>query len=186
MHRVFKGSSRSRWLLGFASSSLLSIAFAPKVLAQVFYHINRGVEVLRDTDNADLEMNTLYTVGLRYYRQGRFARALKVFQDSLTVARGFPEGGRDREVIALNRIGLVYESLGQYQQALNSFEEALAIHQSDGTRQADAGVIHNNIGFAYFRLGDNNKARVSFEEALRIHQTWDARAYINIVICGNW
>ena len=176
MHRVFKGSSRSRWLLGFASSSLLSIAFAPKVLAQVFYHINRGVEVLRDTDNADLEMNTLYTVGLRYYRQGRFARALKVFQDSLTVARGFPEGGRDREVIALNRIGLVYESLGQYQQALNSFEEALAIHQSDGTRQADAGVIHNNIGFAYFRLGDNNKARVSFEEALRIHQTWDARA----------
>ena len=142
----------------------------------MFYHIDRGVEVLLSNDNADLEMNALYTVGLRHYRQGRFALSLKVFQDSLTATQGFPEGGRDREVIALNRIGLVYESLGQYQQALNSFEEALAIHQSDGIRQADGGIIHDNIGLVYFRLGHKDKARAFFEEALAIHQAWDARA----------
>lgn len=170
MYRVYQ-NLHDRLTVGFlslTSASVLSVAICPKSHAQVFYHVDRGAEVLTSNDEANLEIIALYDVGLRYYQQGRYDRALKTFQDYLTAVRGLGKNRRLHEAVALTQIGRIYESLGRYNLALNSFQNALHVK---GT-----GVIYDYIGFAYFRLGKIDEALDALEKALEIHQAVNARA----------
>ncbi|MEM9218699.1 MAG: CHAT domain-containing tetratricopeptide repeat protein [Cyanobacteria bacterium P01_F01_bin.150] len=156
----------------------------PKANAQMVYHRDRGLEVLRNNTCGAAEYLIIYEEGLRQYQQGQFQNALETFQRYRAIAQNKAcgdnrQGNQEQEIIALNRLGLVYESLGRYERAKNAFEQAQLLNQSnqdDSAAQFFQGIILNNLGLVFAKLGQYEVARDTFQEALNIHKSLNALA----------
>ena len=154
--------------------SLLIAFFSPPAKAQMVYHRDRGLEVLRRNTCGAAEYLIIYGEGLRQYQQGQFSDALATFQIYQNVANHRTCGdNQEQEIIALNRLGLVYESLGRYKRAQEEFEKAEEINRAyldDKNGLFLQGIILNNLGLVLVKLGQYEDAIKIFEEARKIHQ----------------
>ncbi|MDZ7960973.1 MAG: CHAT domain-containing tetratricopeptide repeat protein [Aulosira sp. DedQUE10] len=111
------------------------------------------------------EAEKLYDLGWQQADQGKFAEALKLFEQALTIIREIKY--TIGEAVVLNDIGEVYRKLNQYPQALKAMESALAIVKQIDDKAAQGGTF-NNIGLVYRDLGEYAKALDYFQQAIAI------------------
>ncbi|CAF3988922.1 unnamed protein product [Rotaria magnacalcarata] len=95
-----------------------------------------------------------YYIGLKFYREGRYAEAMKEYEKALEIQRIlFPDGHSDTSE-TLGGIGLIYDNTGKYDLALDYHLESLSVCEkilpSDHVHTAES---LNNIGLCYDRLG---------------------------------
>lgn len=104
-------------------------------------------------------------LGILYYGLGDFARAIRTFEQALTISREI--GDRHREAASLDNLSEAYRSLGKAARAIESCEQALIISREIGDQRREGSIL-GNLGVAYLDLGDVARAIEYYEAALTI------------------
>lgn len=122
--------------------------------------------------------------GALAYRQGDFASARSLTQESLAIHKAL--GDQGGYAISLNNLGNVASAQGDFAEARTLHVESLAIRREIGDRQGVAGSL-NNLGIVARNLGDYGVTRASYEEALGINRatgnrSWEANNLSNLGI----
>lgn len=105
----------------------------------------------------------LSSLGVVYWRLGKFGEAREVYADALSIASA---GGDHREQIrALINLGLVLERVGGYDEAYGNYLRAIEISVSIDSRLATAHALHNVVHLAE-RLGRYDEAYERAQECL--------------------
>ncbi|OGW22723.1 MAG: hypothetical protein A2077_01730 [Nitrospirae bacterium GWC2_46_6] len=127
----------------------------------------KSVEAERNSQNPRLLYLSaeLGWAGYCYLNLGQYDKAIKYYEESLTIVRKL--GQEDKIATVLNGIGLVYNSWGQYDKGVRYFEEALNIAKRLG-RESDIAAYLHNIGLVYYEWGRYDEAIKYFERALTI------------------
>jgi class 3 adenylate cyclase/tetratricopeptide (TPR) repeat protein len=87
--------------------------------------LSTALRLSRELGETALERNTLRSIGLLRWHQGRHADALTIAESALAIAR---ETGDDLMVAGdLVNLGIILKGMGDHESALTSLEEALAI-----------------------------------------------------------
>lgn len=113
-------------------------------------------------EDTHLELNSL---GVVYYMQGRYARALEAFQRALEIAHEVEDKATEGAI--LNNIALIYGELGRYGEALGISQQALAIARKAVDRRTEAAALAN-IGRIYCNQGRFAEALETLQRALNI------------------
>jgi CHAT domain-containing protein/Tfp pilus assembly protein PilF len=104
-------------------------------------------------------------LGSAYYDQGRRPEALKVFQNTVVLARATDnQKGLSR---ALNNIAGVLGDLGRYEESISYLYQCLDVARALGDQPMQFTALLN-VGELYIRLGDPDKAEAPLLESLRI------------------
>lgn len=109
-----------------------------------------SVIALGDAVNKETLFSTYNNVGLTYYYQQKYQKAI----DHLLIAADINQsiGKKSDEALVLNNLGLLYEISGNYDQAekyfLNSFETAISTRTT-----ADISLALDNLGIMNFKRG---------------------------------
>ncbi|WP_165956438.1 ATP-binding protein [Kribbella antibiotica] len=105
----------------------------------------------------------LSSLGVVYWRLGRFGEAREVYAEALSIASA---GGDHREHIrALINLGLVLERVGAYSEAYSNYQQSLEIASSIDSHLATAQALHNVVHLAE-RLGRYDEAYERVQECL--------------------
>ncbi|WP_139295214.1 tetratricopeptide repeat protein, partial [Planktothrix tepida] len=75
---------------------------------------------------------SLTNLGLAYWSQGQYQKAIEFFQQSLSTSQEI--GDHNGVANSLNNLGLAYRSLGQYQKTIEFNQQSLSIFQEIGDR----------------------------------------------------
>lgn len=117
------------------------------------------------------EATALTSLGLVYFRQGRYEQATSHLQQALTMH--CQAGDRTGQARALSNLGLVEFQQGRCQHAAGYFQQALTLHRQNGDRIGEAGVLCN-LGYASQRQGNLERATDCLRQALAVsRQTGD-------------
>jgi len=108
---------------------------------------------------------TLNNIGLIYADTGRYAEALRQFQDSLKIARELKD--RAREAQSFDNIGIVYGRMGRFMEAFQQYQDGLNIKRELKDRAGEALTLHN-IGIVYEAIGQNAEALQQYQDNLKI------------------
>lgn len=130
---------------------------------------------------------TLSSLGVVYWRLGKFGEAREVYAEALAIATA---GGDHRERIrALINLGLVLERVGAYAEALANYCQAIEIATMIGSRVATAHALHNVVHLTE-RLGRYDEAYDRAQECLSMlretgdrvteGRTLNSRALVNL------
>ncbi|MEE2776154.1 MAG: tetratricopeptide repeat protein, partial [Acidobacteriota bacterium] len=119
------------------------------------------IPILRDAldatpsaDEAALEVDLYFSLGMAYERTGKFSEADEAFREVLTRE---PEDDR-----TLNYLGYMWAERGErLDEALSLIERAVAI-------EPDNPAYVDSLGWAHYRLGNYDRARDSLEYAARL------------------
>ncbi len=137
-----------------------------------------------DADRTAVRAKALNGAGALAYRQGDYASARSLYEESLSIRR--ERGDRRGIALSLNNLGLVAQEQGDYASAPSLFEESLSIGRELGDRRGIAMSL-NNLGMVAQDRGDYASSRSLFEEALTINQDlgnreWEAANLNNLGI----
>ena len=111
---------------------------------------------------------TLNNIGGVYYELGHLDKALKFFNQALSI---MPEvGDRDVMAITLRDIGDVYVALGQTDNAVEYYDQTLPIFDELDNID-DEVVIRTRISFILFEHGNLKEAETHL---LRVVALWEA------------
>ncbi|MFI5736345.1 ATP-binding protein [Kribbella sp. NPDC051587] len=106
---------------------------------------------------------SLSSLGVVYWRLGRFGEAREVYAESLSIAS---TGGDHREHIrALINLGLVLERVGAYEEAYTNYLQSIDIASAIDSDVATAHALHNVVHLAE-RLGRYDEAYERVQECL--------------------
>ncbi len=111
------------------------------------------------------EGQTLNNLGLVYADWGEYDKAVKYYEQALSLARQC----RDRrgEANALNNLANVYKDWGKYNEAVSYYENSLTIKRDLKDRRGEGQTL-NNLGLVYWGWGEYDKAVKYYEQALAI------------------
>ena len=98
----------------------------------------------------------LNAAGNDFYRIGRYAESLKLYEQSLAIRRKI--GDKASEEVTLNNIGLIYNHQGDFAAALQYYEQSLAIRREISDKVGEEGTTLLNIGATHYAQGDFAKA----------------------------
>jgi tetratricopeptide (TPR) repeat protein/class 3 adenylate cyclase len=119
--------------------------------------LSTALRLSRELGEASLEGNTLRSIGLLHWHQGRHADALPIARGALAIARA---SGDDVTVAAdLVNIGMILKSMGDHRGALASLEEALAIPALARNPSKLLYTLHT-LANVHRSLGDLDRALV--------------------------
>lgn len=122
----------------------------------------------RELGEISLERQTLRSIGLLRWHQGRYADGLAIAESALVIDR---ESKDDLAVAGdLANIGIIYRSMGEYQRALASFEEALTI-PALGQHPAKLLYALHGLANTHRSLGDLDRALACLHRANEIADT---------------
>lgn len=107
----------------------------------------------------------LGSLGFACYSLGQFERAIKLYEEALTIAHEL--GDRHNEVIWLSNLGSTHRAQGKVERAIKLYEEALVIARAIGDR-GNEGVQLGRLGFACLRMRRVERAIEFYEQALAI------------------
>ena len=110
---------------------------------------------------------SLTSLGLAYYAQGDYERAISFHQQSLEIRQQI--GDRSGIASSFNNLGNAYNSQGDYKAALSFYQQSLEIRQQIGDRSGIASSF-NNLGNAYNSQGDYKAALSFYQQSLEIRQ----------------
>lgn len=104
------------------------------------------------------------SLGLLYYKQGKYEKAFKEYQKSLERDPDNPK--------THNFLGILYEKLEQYDRAFQSYQKAI---------QTDPGYAdaYYNLGLLYHRQKKYNEAFQSYQKAIQLNPN-NAEAHNNL------
>ncbi|MSQ22094.1 MAG: tetratricopeptide repeat protein [Dehalococcoidia bacterium] len=94
--------------------------------------------------------------GYTLFQAGRYAEALKAYQEAIQLRPDYSEAHYDR--------GVVLIQLGRHQEALEAFEKAIQLSPDDPT-------AHNNRGVTLGQLGRHQEALAALETAYPLRRT---------------
>jgi serine phosphatase RsbU (regulator of sigma subunit) len=123
-----------------------------------------------------LKSNSLRYIGIVYYEEGSFDKAIKFVLESLKIYEQLMTTSPDKKLITHCKNGLTqcYIPLGNiqydqknYKNALEYFLKALKIHEELGNKAQISGC-YVNIGNVYFDQGLNDKATDCYFKSLKI------------------
>ncbi|MEL6841650.1 MAG: CHAT domain-containing tetratricopeptide repeat protein [Bacteroidota bacterium] len=121
-----------------------------------------------------------------YYETGRYAEAIKLYQDLLPLyQQEFGANSRNTAELHSN-LGITLGYSGRYDEAKAQYEKALTIHQSTAEPSPAAlGVSYTNLGVFYERQGDYALAQQYYEEALSYRREAYGDRHPKIADCYN-
>ena len=100
----------------------------------------RGRLLIEEKDLVTAELvRALGSVGDRTYNQGRYAQAIAIYAQTLSIAEQI--GDQRGMVSTLNDLGNVHRSKGDYAQALDYYQKSLAIGEALGDRSRIAATL---------------------------------------------
>jgi CHAT domain-containing protein len=116
-----------------------------------------------------LEASSLTHLGTIYREQGQYDKAIKFYQNALTVTSSI--GDEIGEIEPLLGLGNIYVELNQDQRAIEFFMRALVIQRQPRVmdRPGEADSL-NNLGNAYVNLQQYQTAMNSYQQSLAIAQ----------------
>ena len=118
--------------------------------------LGTALRISREREDASLERNTLRSIGLLRWHEGRFADAVAITEHALSIDR---ECGDQLAVVGdLTNLGNILKSMGKYDAALARLEEALAMPSLALDPKKLAFVLHN--------LANVHRGRGDLESAL--------------------
>jgi serine phosphatase RsbU (regulator of sigma subunit)/uncharacterized protein HemY len=128
------------------------------------------------------QADALFLMGLVYYQQTQYDKALVCFERTADL-RG-KLGEQSLKAIALNRIGNTYQLKGSYNEALKHYKVALSINEQLNKNKEIARNL-TNMGSVYQLFGDYNKAIDYHLESLETYEKMGdkegmAWSYLNI------
>jgi tetratricopeptide (TPR) repeat protein/class 3 adenylate cyclase len=112
--------------------------------------------VSREQGDTALERNTLRSIGLLRWHEGRHAEALAITESALAIAREY----HDEVAVAgdLSNLGIILKSMGEYAAARDTLEEAVAM----------PSLVHDpgKLVYALHNLANVHRAMGDLEPAL--------------------
>ena len=120
-------------------------------------------------ENSENEGNLLYSLGIVYYSQGEYEKALEYYEKSLKIRLSILGENHPSMARSYNNIGIVYISQGEYERALEYIEKSLKIRLSIfGENNPDVAESFNDKGVVYRNQDEHEKALVYNEKSLKI------------------
>jgi tetratricopeptide (TPR) repeat protein len=127
--------------------------------AQYYQEAAAALPEGRKTERA----NCLGAAGEDIWRIARYAEALSLFEQSLSLFREI--GERKQEATLLNNISQIYDAQGDYGKALDYLEQSLPICREVGDKEGEGRALNNIATLAYAK-GDYPKALKYLEQSL--------------------
>lgn len=110
-------------------------------------------------------------LGLNYYQQEQFAKAVEIQQQAVMVFKN--QGDRLQQSQALNYLALGYQQLGKLRDAENAIAQSLELLKAEvdsPEKLSLQGQALNNQGKILLARGEVEKALTSWQEATKIYQ----------------
>jgi tetratricopeptide (TPR) repeat protein len=104
-------------------------------------------------------------LGLVYYAQKEYTRAVEYQEQSLAIAK--QQRDRRGEALALSNLGLVHYSLTDYARAIDEQKQSLAIAKELRDRFVQGRALEN-LGIAYYAVKNYPQAIESYQQSLAI------------------
>jgi tetratricopeptide (TPR) repeat protein len=137
----------SIFLLGFF---LLSVGLLP-----VIADSGDAQQLIRGaSDTPQEKAKVSYNKGLRYQKQGKFAQAIKEYQNALALYPDFAE--------AYNNLGYSYRMKGNFDQAIVSYKKALRL-------KPDLAEAHEYLAKAYLAKGMKAEAEAEYQILVKLN-----------------
>jgi CHAT domain-containing protein/ATP/maltotriose-dependent transcriptional regulator MalT len=111
----------------------------------------KSLQLLRTSNNTELESTTLNNIAQVYQSQGEFKRAIATSEQALTIVRKLENSHREASI--LNGLGVSYFSITDYPRAQQALDRALQIYRQVGDRSGEA-VGLNNLAVIASNRGD--------------------------------
>jgi tetratricopeptide (TPR) repeat protein len=145
-----------------ASVYCLDLRLAP---IQRILWLEAAADAAKQLDRKDFLGVHLGNMGTAYYYLGDVQKAIKLFEQTLEIAREI--GDRHNEGNWLGNLGISYSFLGEVKKAIRFHEQALEIAREIGDRRNEGNWL-GNLGIAYFSLGEVQKAIEFYEQRIEI------------------
>lgn len=124
--------------------------------------------VLLGQSSADAA-DTLFNQTARLYQQGRYAEAIPLAKEALTIRESLLEKHHPDIIKSLNSIGQLYQAQGSYAEAIPFFERSLASYIATvGENHPDVVATLENLAYLHKAQADYSAARVLYERAIAI------------------
>ncbi len=123
----------------------------------------QALPLFRASGNAYRQALTLLSIGFAYAQLNEFRRALRYFNETLSLAQNLKE--RRLEAATETFLGGMHDVLGDIGKALDHYNRALTLSRESGNRQAEGSSL-NNIGATYFGIAYWQKALEYYSQAL--------------------
>ena len=132
-----------------------------RITAERFYTLAKKISYQKGISRA------LQDLGLYYYGQGNYTKALEFLLEALRIA----EKIQDSHNISTcyNNIAIVYQSQNKHDKALAYYYKALAINKVTKDKHGEANS-YNNIGHVLGELKQYDKALLQHLESLKINE----------------
>ncbi|MDX1994079.1 MAG: tetratricopeptide repeat protein [bacterium] len=141
--------------------------------------LGRGLELAQDDNEQLLAARALNVQGDVAWRQGQYAEAIRLCQESLTISRALNDVASLSR--ALNRIGIVSFEQGDNAAAKANLEESLSFARAGHNLPNEATAL-NNLGLIAFAQGDYTSANTYFEQTLELARISGERRKIAIAL----
>ena len=140
--------------------------YAGNILQSV-YDMQEGLEQYSIENDSVKIAEALSDLGYLYQSQGAYDKALRNFQQSLSIR----EKIRDQKGIAysLNNIGALYWELGKADEALDYHLRAIAFFKENNMEE-ETGIATANLGEIYLIKEEYDKALDFFNQALALNR----------------
>ena len=173
---------RTAWIWGIKRSKFESLGRAVRAFGW-FFEVSGlprdGIEQLellvqalsdksRDTQMDSVLGRTFVQQGLLYFRTGQFAKAQKIYNDSIAIIRPTKEQAILAD--ALIFLGTITHLNGEYTKSRNLLREGLEYAQASNDRWFEAYAIYN-LGYVDSLMGDYQKG---YEQMLAGLDMWRA------------
>lgn len=143
---------------------LAKIFMAENNLDSALLYYNSSFQILDDTLSRDAE-KIFNELGLFYYHQSDFTRALSYFQKALQIAL------KNNDSVSIARrysnIGVIYDYLGDYVKSFKYNQEALKIFEQQNSKRGMA-FIYNNLGVLSEEMDNPKNALDYHRKALKL------------------
>lgn len=114
---------------------------------------------------------TLDTLAVLYYCQGKYAEAEPVFQRALTIRKKVLEPDHPDVADSLNNLAMIYYEQGKYEQAEPLFQQALVIWETKlGPQHPYVHTCLSNLGLLYYAQGKYAQAEPLYQRALTLSE----------------
>ena len=135
--------------------------------AEMTFHTS--LELSEKFNFKNIEVMTHNSMGLMYWKNGDFDRALEAFFKALEMNDTYFEEQKENKANYLSNIGLIFQELEQYEKAITYHNQSLEIRSAENLISGEA-ISYANLGVCYQSLEDYSKAEQSFLKAIQLSE----------------
>ena len=142
---------------------------------------NKGMEILRSSDEHAFVAEGLNTLGILSYSTGSFEQGKRYFKEALEVAEKLHDEGRIGSLS--NNLAMTEQSQGDYHQARIYHEKALAIHKRQDNPFGIAASLRN-LGELSVLMGEADEALATLGESLQLARKIKYELFLPQILIG--